>query len=110
MANHPHSARILNNSTNDAIFLPSEKLSFMPVLPGASMLKFSSELVLTALGMSRSRWRLPEFFNKISIGHSPKQPDSKEYFQSTPIGQEMIWDAKDNEEAVNWLRSICSHI
>ena len=83
---------------------------FHPGIKGASILRYSSELVLTAPGMSRSRWRLPKFFDKISIGHSPKQPESKEYFQSTPIGQEMIWDATDNEEALNWLCSICSHI
>lgn len=109
LSTHPHAARIQNGSTKDAIFLPADVLSFAPELPGAAMLKYAPELVLTAPGMSRSRWKLPDFFKNenIKIGHSPKQPEDGSYFQSATIGQEMIWEATN--EAITWLRCICQN-
>jgi len=109
LSTHPHATRIKNRSQNDAIFIPTNALSFAPELPGAAMLKYSPELVLTAPGMSRSRWKLPDFFKdkNVKIGHSPKQPEDGSYFQSAPIGQEMIWEAPD--EAIPWLHSICQN-
>lgn len=105
---HPHSKRIISGSTKDAIFLPTEFLSFAQNLPGTSMLRYSPELVLTAPGMSRSRWKLPDFFQRdnIKIGHSPRQPKDVSYFQSAPIGQEMIWET--TPEAMTWIRNICN--
>lgn len=104
---HPHASRIMNGSVKDTIFLPKDALSFAPELPGSSMLHYDPELVLTAPGMSRSRWNLPEFFKKenIKIGHSPKQPEDGSYFQSAAIGQEMIWEA--SESAMSWIENIC---
>lgn len=109
LSTHPHATQIQNRSTKDAIFLPSDVLSFAPELPGAAMLKYAPELVLTAPGMSRSRWKLPDFFknDNIKIGHSPKQPEDGSYFQSATIGQEMIWEATN--EAITWLRCICQN-
>lgn len=107
LVTHPHASRIKDGSLKDAIFLPTETLSFVPELPGASMLRYAPDLILTAPGMSRSRWSLPNFFKEenIKIGHSPKQPADASYFQSASIGQEMIWEATDS--ALLWLQNIC---
>lgn len=109
LTTHPHADRIQNGSSKDAIFLPAERLSFAPELPGAAMLRYAPELVLTAPGMSRSRWKLPDFFknDNIKIGHSPKQPADGSYFQSAAIGQEMVWEA--TASAIEWLRMICNN-
>jgi len=106
---HPHAMRIKHGSIKDAIFLPKDKLSFAPEQPGSSMLDYRPELVLTAPGMSRSKWKLPDFFDKenIKIGHAPKQPENGSYFQSAKIGQEMIWEA--TETAISWLQNICKN-
>lgn len=105
---HPHADKIQKESNKDAIFLPSKHLSFKPDLPGASMLKYSDDLVLTAKGMSRSKWNLPDFFKDIKIGHAPKQPADGSYFQSCHIGQEMIWET--TSESIEWLKKICNHV
>lgn len=105
---HPHAAKIKQGSHKDCIYLPSEHLSLLPALPGASMLHYDESLVLTAQGMSRSKWALPEFFKDIKISHRPKQPADGSYFQSPSIGQEMVWEA--TAESVEWLKNICSHI
>ena len=110
LSDHPHAERILKNCEKDAIFLPTEKLSFLPELPGAAMLKYSKDLVLTALGLTRSKWRLPEFFKNIKISHSPKQPPLGDYYQSAPIGQEMIWDTDEDKRSIDWLKLICKNI
>lgn len=108
LADHPHTERLQRGSERDAIFLPTQNLSFMSELPGAAMLKYSEDLVLTAKGMSRSKWKLPTCFKDIQIGHAPKQPADGSYFQSCSIGQEMIWEA--TSETIEWLKRICSHI
>lgn len=110
LASHPHAYRIKEGSSKDAIFLSRERLSFAPDLPGAGMLHYAPELVLTAPGMSRSRWELPHFFNEenVRISHSPKQPEDGSFFQSTPIGQEMIWEAP--QAAIPWLQKICGNL
>lgn len=105
LMDHPHAQRLEEGSKSDAIYLPAEYLDFMRDAPGASMLKFSPELILTASGMTRSKWKLPDFFKEIKIGHSPKQPETREYFQSATIGQEMIWEC--TEEAIEWIKKIC---
>lgn len=107
LSEHPHSSRLNNGSRKDAIFLPTERLTFAPELPGASILKFAPELILTAPGLSRSKWKLPDCFIDIKIGHSPKQPENRLYYQSPKIGQEMIWEA--NEFAIPWLTKVCSN-
>lgn len=105
---HPHAESLIKGSTKDAIFLPAERLSFLPDLPGASLLKYSQDLVLTAPGMSRSRWSLPDSFKGIHIGHSPKQPQNGAYYQSPTIGQEMVWET--TSEALEWIKSICRNV
>lgn len=106
---HPHSSRLLAGSKKDAIFLPSKHLSFDEMLPGAGILRYSPELVLTAPGMSRSRWQLPKCINTREISHAGKQPANGEYFQSALIGQEMIWEC-ESEEAFAWIKKVCSHV
>lgn len=110
LSDHPHAERILKNHGKDAIFLPAENLSFLPELPGATMLKYSNDLVLTAPGFTRSKWRLPEFFKNIKISHSPKQSLSGDYYQSASIGQEMIWDTDEDKRSIEWLKRICKNI
>lgn len=105
---HPHA------SADDAaawkkhancIYLPTETLSFNQNLKGYGTFQFSSKVTLTKPGMSRSRWIFPHNMWNIPISHNPRGW-KEDYFQSTPIGQEMIFEA--TEPVMNWLQEIFS--
>lgn len=90
---HPHS-QIKNYKTawekgQNAIYLPSDKLSFNPNLPGAGTFKYNKRLILTKSGYSRSRWEFPESMKGVPISHNPNgwKPN---YFQSAARGQEFV--------------------
>jgi hypothetical protein len=104
LSTHPHAPRLMKGSKKDAIFLPTKTLSFNESLPGAGLLKFSEDLILTHPEMTRGKWKLPKCFDDIKIGHSPKQPCRQEYFLTPCIGQEMVWEA--TSEAMEWLKTI----
>lgn len=102
---HPHSNQ-KKYKQNNCIFESSEKLEFIPGYPGAGALKFNKKLVLTKEGFTRSKWNLPDFFKKIDISHHYKSSWNKDYFQSSPIGQEFVFDV--NDEVINWVKNIIS--
>ena len=87
----------------NAIFLPSETLSFNHQLPGAGTFRFSPELVLTKEGCSRSRWSFPESMWGTEISHNPKSWKD-EYFQSAAIGQEFVMEG--TEPVLDWVRRL----
>ncbi|MCI6547195.1 MAG: hypothetical protein MR415_00920 [Coriobacteriaceae bacterium] len=53
---HPHAQPGKLNGTNNALYIPSRRLSFAPELPGCGTLGFAKRRVLTEEGMSRSNW------------------------------------------------------
>ena len=90
---HPHA-----NCTNyqelwkkgqNAIYLPSEHLSFAPNRPGAGTFTFDERFILTKSGFSRSRWEFPPNMKGVPISHNPNgwKPN---YFQSSARGQEFV--------------------
>ncbi|MBQ6194803.1 MAG: hypothetical protein IJM78_00040 [Prevotella sp.] len=90
---HPH-ANYRNYKTawekrQNAIYLPSEHLSFAPNLPGAGTFKYDKRYVLTKSGFSRSRWEFPKNMEGIPISHNPNGW-KQNYFQSAARGQEFV--------------------
>lgn len=57
---------------HNAIFLPTQKLSFANHLAGSGTFRFSSNVTLTKKGYSRSRWEFPEAMRGIEISHNPR--------------------------------------
>ena len=78
----------------NAIFLPTDKLSFASNLNGFGTFKFNPSVILTKEGYSRSRWHFPKPMHGISISHNP-HGWKKDYFQSAARGQEFILDCND---------------
>ena len=92
---HPH-AQVNNyqaawDKGQNAIYLPSERLSFAPRLPGAGTFKYDSRFVLTKSGYSRSRWEFPKNMEGVPISHNPNGWKSN-FFQSAARGQEFVME------------------
>lgn len=90
---HPHFAdqNVRKDSLN-AVYLPSDRLTFMPELKGCGVLNYRTDRVLTKAGMSRGCWDLPSFFKDVEISYHP-HPWRKDYFKSAGRGQEFVMEA-----------------
>ena len=102
---HPHSYRV---GDNDTMYIASDKLIIDgddTGLPGAGAFKYSDDLVLTMQGMSRSRWKLPDFFREVNIScHSKDSWKPDGYFQTVRIGQEFV--VSEDERVTQWANRI----
>lgn len=104
---HPHSnyekyESAWNRGMN-AIYLPSDRLSIVPELPGCGTFRYDKRLVLTKDGYSRSRWNLPESMKGVPISHNPNGW-KESYFQSAARGQEFIISGVP--AVMEWVRSL----
>lgn len=101
-ANHNNYTDAWNNGLN-AIFLPSERLSLIPGLPGSGTFRFNERLVLTKEGCSRSRWSFPQSMWGTEISHNPRGW-KEDHFQSAAIGQEFVIDG--TKPVLDWLMGL----
>ena len=104
---HPH-ANLDNykeawGKKQNAIYLPSERLSFASELSGSGIFTYRQELVLTKKGYSRSRWEFPTSMHGTPLSHNPNGWKS-DYFQSAARGQEFIMDC--SPEVMEWVNSL----
>lgn len=104
---HPH-ANLKNykdawKKGQNAIYLPTNRLSFAPYLAGSGTFSYHKRLVLTKAGYSRSRWEFPEYMRGVPITHNPNgwKPD---YFQSSAIGQEFVMDG--TSPVTDWVKKL----
>ena len=65
---------------------------------------FNENLVLTKIGMTRSKWELPEVFRDLNISYHSKDSFKLDHFQSAAKGQEFVIDA--NDSLINWVKQI----
>ena len=87
----------------NAIYLPTNHLSFATELSGSGTFDFKKNLVLTKEGYSRSRWDFPEAMRGIPISHNPYGWKS-DYFQSAAIGQEFVMDG--TPAVMDWIKKL----
>lgn len=104
LKDHPHIGDKKDRvDGNNAIYLPADKLSFMPNINGYGLLKYRKDRILTKEGMSKSKWNLPSFFKEVDISYHP-DPWKDNYFQSAAKGQEFVMEACP--EVLEWVKQI----
>ncbi len=100
---HPHSLPNYNpDKSNNALYIPSEKLSFAPDLPGYGTFDYDKKFVLTAEDMSRSNWTYRSCLVKESRTNSAK--DKNKHIQYRGIWQELVLD--ESPELTDWVKSL----
>ena len=103
---HPHANL---NIANNCLYIPRDKLSWNDKIPGYGVFSYDKRLVLTKDSMTRSSWKLPDFFKKINITGQYKNPwrtdpQHGEYFRVMDIGQEFV--IEENDEVTAWAKSL----
>ncbi len=103
---HPHSGKKYDSVWEkgmNAIFLPTDKLSFFDSKEGSGVFLFDKRYILTKDGYSRSRWEFPNSMYGTPITHNPRGW-KKDYFQSAARGQEFIMDC--SKPVSDWMKSL----
>lgn len=106
LTDHPHCGARLLDQPGNRVYIAAERASGpLAGCPGAQSLRYSKRRVLTADGMSRSRWHLPRavFGDRDISFHSPDSWRDG-YFQSAARGQEFVMDA--SAAVLNWARGV----
>ena len=102
---HPHAAGSHLFCTNNTLYLPSDRLSLEPGLPGCGKLKYDPSRVLTMRGKSRSTWNEYDFLmpDKI-IGDARKNSADDGGLYYAGIWQEIAF--KGTDDILDWVRQI----
>ena len=104
LKDHPHIGDKKDRAVeHNAIYLPSDKLSFLPELEGSGLLNYRKDRVLTKEKMSKSKWDLPEFFKEVKISYHP-HPWKDNCFQSAAKGQEFVLEA--TPKIMEWAKQL----
>ena len=101
---HPHANR---SEPNNTIYIASSHLCFDgddTGLPGSGTLMFSKTKVLTAPGMSRSRWKLNGVFGEIPLSYHYTDKVKDGYFDSVKRGKEFVFD--EDQKVIEWAKSV----
>lgn len=109
---HPHSnERYIYKKdgeiSNNTIYLPTKTLMIDGEdfgLPGYGTLSYAEKRVLTADGMSRSKWKLNAAFENVALSYHSAGSIKDGYFQSAPKGQEFVFD--EDKAVTNWVKSL----
>ncbi len=101
---HAHLNGSFVNLKNNCVYTAKETLSLNEKLKGSGCFKYSPELVLTAEGMSRSKWKPHAFFKNLSMTYHTKNSFRETHFQSAAQGQEFIMEG--NEEVREWVKKL----
>ena len=100
---HPHSSRY--NGYSNVMFLASDQLSFNNRMPGAGVLKYRQDRVLTAQNCNKATWVKRPIYDVDSVignrKNSSKQPDGLYY---AGVWQEL--GLQKSADCEKWARSI----
>jgi hypothetical protein len=107
MQYHPHADYKYKNNRFNTIYIARDFLSWDSSLPGAGVFNYNDKLLLTKKGHNRTIWKLPKFFQNISISYHDKQNWKHGLFKSANRGQEFVID--ENALVVQWAKELITH-
>ncbi len=120
-AHHPHVAHWERYDGNNRVYRARRRLSFLPELPGAGLLRWHAGLTLTqrcVAGATRGAWCVPGFFRRTGLTYNqvdgPRCPAARGrvHLRSAPIGQEFVlpahraFRASEQRAVAAWLSSL----
>lgn len=118
---HPHIQNA--DRPSNTLYIARNRLS-LPTnhkeIPGAGVFpRYTTSLRLTALGASRSVWRLPAWFHPhgksshLTYHHrSDRWQHNGDHvlLQTSPRGQEFVLDCEEYPEAIEWMATLCAAV
>lgn len=98
---HPHAIDARLAKSTNTIYIARPTSSGTSHQPGAGVFRIRNDLILTKLGLTRSRWALESnIFRHLQISYHTDSAWKEDYFQSYPRAQEYVIHA--DEQACDW--------
>lgn len=102
---HPHACGNCLHTRTNALYIPTEKLSIMPELPGFGTLNFREDRVLTMENCySRAKWEPHSFLMPEHIQGNRKNCDSGGTLFYGGRWQELV--VNESPDLIGWLKNI----
>ena len=102
---HPHSRTDFTEDKSNVMFIASDTLSFNKNMPGAGLLRFREDRVLTAKNCNKATWVNRSVYNVDSIiGNRKNSSQNVDGIYYAGIWQEL--GLKETPECENWAKSI----
>lgn len=101
---HPHASENRTNKSTNALYIPSERLSFNENLLGFGTLDFRNDRVLTKKDRTRGTWNEYDFYSPEHVYGNRKNSAKNGGLYYAGIWQELIID--ESEELTEWAKKI----
>ena len=101
---HPHSSEAHTYNTNNALYLPCERLSLVPNVNGYGTLDFRKDRVLTMEGMGRGTWNEYKFLMPEHLYGNKKNCAKGKGLYYAGIWQEQI--VYESEGLIDWVMQV----
>ena len=102
---HPHSVENFTKEKSNVMFIASDCLSFAPNMPGAGILNFREDRVLTAKNCNKATWVKQSVYDTDSIiGNRKNCSQNKNHIYYAGIWQEL--GLKETFACEEWAKSI----
>ena len=101
---HPHAAARLIKSKNNALYIPSETLSFLPDHKGYGVLDYREDRVLTMKDQNRGTWRELDYLMPQHLYGNKKNSAKGEGLYYSGIWKEMV--VFESDGLLDWAKSI----
>ena len=101
---HPHSLVKRTRSPSNALYIPADRLSFLPERKGYGVLDYREDRVLTMKGKNRGTWRELEFLMPSHTYGNKKNSAKGEGLYYCGIWQELV--VYESKGLVDWVKSI----
>lgn len=101
---HPHASSKYLTEANNALYIPTKKLSFLPNYDGYGTLTFREDRVLTMKNQTRGTWNAFDFLSPENVYGNKKNSAKGEGLYYSGIWQELV--VYESEGLLEWVKSI----
>ena len=101
---HPHASEAFRKNKANALYLPAERLSWNPDLPGYGTLDYRTDRVLTMENMPRGTWTAKPFLMPEHVYGNRKNSANGAGLYYAGIWQELVIEESDG--LLDWARSL----
>ena len=103
---HPHASNLHTKHANNALYLPTEKLSLNPSLKGYGVLDYREDRVLTMKDKNRGTWNEYRFLMPEHVYGNKKNSAKDGGLYYSGIWQEMVVEESDG--LLEWVKQVIS--
>ena len=101
---HPHSSVERLNTTSNTLYIPTDRLSFLPEYKGYGVLNYREDRVLTMKNQTRAIWNDLDFLMPQHVYGNRKNSAKNQGLYYSGIWQELV--VYESENLLEWVQSI----